>query len=152
MSIITAICVAPEHAAPLREAPSALIQESIGLVGDRYAGSSPITVSFVAIEEIEAFNERTGLSIAPAHTGRNLITRGVDLNRLVGKRFRVQSVEFEGMELCEPCATLGSRLATGEVTASRIVREFTHRAGLRAYVRSSGEIRVGDPLDAPGYS
>ncbi|MCY4041253.1 MAG: MOSC domain-containing protein [Gammaproteobacteria bacterium] len=146
MSHIESICIAPEHASPQLATNRVRVQAALGLLGDRYAGRSPVTVSFIAAEEVEAFNERTGLAITAADTGRNLVTRGADLNQLVGKRFTVGEVEFEGMELCEPCATLGGRLATEEVSAAHIVREFTHRAGLRAFVRSSGELQVGDAL------
>lgn len=148
MSLIESICISPEHGTPQREVGSAYVQETMGLVGDRYAGAAPVTVSFIAVEEVEAFNQRTGLSITSKRTGRNLVTRGVDLNRLVGKRFKVADVVFEGMELCEPCGTLGARLATEKVSAATIVRELTHKAGLRAYVKSGGEIRVGDRVTA----
>ena len=148
MSHIESIYIAPEHASPQREIESIQVQSTLGLLGDRYAGASPVTASFIAAEEVEAFNQRTGLSVTAAETGRNLVTRGVDLNSLVGKRFTVGEVVFEGAELCEPCATLGARLATGAVPSARIVREFTHRAGLRAFVRSSGKIGTGDPLRA----
>ena len=148
MSHIESICIAPEHASAQQQTSRVHVQEGLGLLGDRYAGSSPVTASFIAAEEVEAFNARTGLEITAADTGRNLVTRGADLNSLVGKRFTAGGVEFEGMELCEPCATLGGRLATEDVPAARIVREFTHKAGLRAFVRSSGEVRVGDGLRA----
>ena len=146
MSHIESIYIAPQHASPQREAKSVQVQAGLGLVGDRYAGAGQVTASFVAAEEVEAFNERTGLSITAADTRRNLVTRGADLNSLVGKRFTVGEVAFEGMELCEPCASLGARLAAKDVSAARVVREFMHKAGLRAFVRSSGTIKVGDTL------
>ena len=150
MSMIEAICIAPEHGAAQWETEVATINESLGLVGDRHAGRSPVVVSFIAVEEVRDFNRRTGLAIEARHTGRNIVTRGVDLNALVGKRFTVAGVEFEGMELCEPCATLGARLATGRVGAPRVVREFTGKAVLRAYVKSGGEVRVGDAVCSCG--
>ena len=148
MSMIEAICLSPEHGAPQQEAAAAQVHKLLGLLGDRYSGSAPAIVSFIAADEVEAFNRRTGLSVNAKQTGRNLVTRGVDLNSLVGKRFKVADVEFEGMELCEPCSTLGARLATGDVSAARIVRELTHKAGIRAYVRSGGELKVGDLVEA----
>lgn len=147
MSKIEAICLSPEHGAPQRETRSVQVNASLGLVGDRYSGRSPAVVSFIAAEEVEAFNKRTGLSIEPVQTGRNIVTRGIDLNALVGKRFRVGDVVFEGMELCEPCATLGSRLCTDKISAARIVRELMHRAGLRAYVKSGGDVQVGSAVE-----
>ena len=146
MSHIESICIAPEHSSPQQPTKTVRVTASLGLLGDRHAGASPVTASFIAAEEIEAFNERTGLQLTAAETRRNIVTRGVDLNQLVGKRFTVGDVAFEGMEPCEPCASLGARLATSEVSPASIVREFTHRAGLRAYVRSSGEVKIGDAL------
>lgn len=148
MSMIEAICLSPEHGAPQRETRAAQVNETLGLLGDRYSGSAPAVVSFIAAEEVEAFNGRTGLSVEPVQTGRNIVTRGVELNDLVGKRFRVGDVVFEGMELCEPCATLGSKLSTDQVSAKQIVRELTHRAGIRAYVKSAGDVQVGSAVEA----
>ena len=147
MSMIEAICMSPEHGAPQQEASVAEVNESLGLLGDRYSGGAPAIVSFIAAEEVDAFNQRTGLGISARQTGRNLVTRGVELNSLVGKRFKVAEVEFEGMELCEPCATLGARLSSGDVSAARVVSELTHKAGLRAYVRSGGGIRLRDEVE-----
>lgn len=74
---------------------------------------------------------------------RNVLTRGIDLNALVGRRFRVGSVECVGVELAEPCRRL-EHLNGG----LRVMRPLVHRAGLRADVVSDGEIAVGDPVVA----
>ncbi|MCZ6710929.1 MAG: sulfurase, partial [Gammaproteobacteria bacterium] len=88
-------------------------------------------------------NDRTGLSIGAADTGRNIATRGIRLNALVGKQFRIANVLLEGFELCEPCATLGKRLATDAVGGPEVVAAFTHSAGIRAFVRGTGDIEPG---------
>ena len=64
----------------------------------------------------------------------------IDLNALVGKRFRVGDVECEGVELCEPCAHLAS------LTHRDVLRGMVHRAGLNADILTDGEIAVGDPV------
>ena len=143
---ITAINLAPGHGETQQPATSASLDVDSGLIGDRYAGSHPAVVTFIESEAVAAFNAATGCSITAADTGRNIVTSEVDLNRLIGRRFRVGAVILEGMELCEPCATLGARLRTEQVSASDIVRHFTHSAGIRAFVRSSGEIRLGDTV------
>ena len=145
MSVIEAINVSPAHGQPQAPVNAAQLTVAAGLIGDRHSNRRAV-VSLIAAEEVEAFNEATGLDIAAAQTGRNIVTRGVDLNALVAKRFRVAGVELEGFELCEPCATLGGLLGTEEVSAAEVVRRFTHRAGLRATVRGDGWIRVGDAV------
>ena len=69
-----------------------------------------------------------------------MLTRGIDLNALVGKRFRVGEVECVGVELCEPCQHLES------VTHPGVVKGMVHRAGLNADILTDGEIAVGDPV------
>ena len=69
---------------------------------------------------------------------RNVLTSGIDLNALVGKRFRVGDVECVGVELCEPCTTL-----EGD-DAARRDQGLVHRAGLNADILTDGEIAVGD--------
>jgi MOSC domain-containing protein YiiM len=66
--------------------------------------------------------------------------RGVRLNDLVGKRFRVGDVECYGVELCEPCRHLE------EMTRPGIIKDLTHRAGINADVLTDGTIAVGDTV------
>jgi MOSC domain-containing protein YiiM len=98
-------------------------------------------ITFIAAEALEGLREDTGLSLTHAETRRNVLTRGVDLNALVGERFRVGEVECEGVELCEPCMTL-ARL----VDEFGVVRGLVHRGGLRADILTDGEFAVGDPV------
>jgi MOSC domain-containing protein YiiM len=99
-------------------------------------------ITFIAAEALEGLREDTGLSLSHEESRRNVLTRGVDLNALVGARFRVGDVECEGVELCEPCMRL-VRLNGGE---RGVLRGLVHRGGLRADVLSDGEIAVGDPV------
>ena len=80
------------------------------------------------------------VSVEPAATRRNVLTRGIDVNALVGKRFRIGAVECEGVELCEPCETLEGMTQPG------VIKAFVHRAGLNADILTDGEISVGDPV------
>ena len=73
---------------------------------------------------------------------RNVVTRGIDLNALVGHEFLVGDLRCRGMRLCEPC-TVADRYA-----ARPILRPLVHRGGLRADILEDGEIRVGDPVRA----
>jgi len=114
-----------------------------GLVGNRYfyaSGDAPPgrAVTLIAAEGLEAFVDETGISVTPAETRRNVLTRGVDVNALVGKRFRIGGVDCVGVELCEPCAHLQSMTKPG------VLKGLVHRAGLNADVLNDGEISVGD--------
>jgi MOSC domain len=113
------------------------------IAGDRYAPDKGSGTFYeegkdgqdVTLIEAEAL-EDTGLSAE--ESGRNVVTRGISLNDLVGRRFTIGAVELEGNRLCEPCATLRDR--TG------VFRELVGRGGLRADVISGGEIAVGDEV------
>ncbi len=141
MAVLETIFAAESHGFRQSSRNAAELTEGVGLKGDRYAGDG--IVSLIEAEAVEAFNAATGLSISPGATGRNLVTRGVRLNPLVGQRFRVGEALLEGTELCEPCAMLGKQLSTESVAAADIVRAFTAKAGIRARVVSSGTIEPG---------
>jgi MOSC domain-containing protein YiiM len=109
-----------------------------GLEGDRHfhdeGAPSGQALTLVAAEVVEEAGLR------PGDTRRQLTVRGVDVNALVGKRFRVGEVECFGVELCEPCRHLE------EMTRPGIIKELTHRAGINADILVGGVIRVGDPV------
>ncbi len=116
-----------------------------GLEGNRYywvEGDAPPgrAVTLIAAEAVDAVAQDGDVSIEPAATRRNVLTRGVDVNELVGKRFRIGDVECEGVELCEPCAHLESMTQPG------MIKAFVHRGGLNADILTDGEITVGDPV------
>jgi MOSC domain-containing protein YiiM len=116
-----------------------------GLEGNRYFfadGNAPDgrALTVIAVEAVEAMEREHGIALEPAATRRNVVTRGVDVNALVGKRFRVGDVECMGVELCEPCTHLQS------LTKPGVIKGLTHRGGLNADILSDGEIAVGDAV------
>jgi MOSC domain-containing protein YiiM len=84
----------------------------------------------------ESFDPR----LEPSEHRRNIITRGIDLNGLVGLEFSVGEVRCRGMRLCEPC-TVVQRYA-----GRPVLRALVHRGGLRADILSEGTIKIGDPI------
>ena len=142
--ILESISLSPRHGVPQHAANQATLTAGRGLEGDRYAGDG--IVSLIEAEAVQRFNDATGLNIVPAQTGRNMVTRGVTLNPLLGKQFQIGDVLVEGVELCEPCATLGARLSTETVSARDIVRAFLNSGGLRVRVLSSGTLVPGAPV------
>jgi MOSC domain-containing protein YiiM len=113
-----------------------------GLEGNRYfdTGRPHQQLTLIEAEQLERTLTDHGLEIDAAATGRNILTRGVDLNALVGRRFRVGALECRGVELCEPCTTMEARTAPGAIKA------LVHRAGLNAEILSGGEVRPGDAV------
>jgi MOSC domain-containing protein YiiM len=137
---VEAIALAPRAEAPVRLVEEAVADAGRGLQGDRYhkargTFSKPHANGHeLTLVEAEVLEE---LGLAPVATRRNVVTRGIDLNALVGRRFTIGGVECIGRRWCEPCAHL-ERLAPGTL------RPLVHRGGLRADVLAGGAIRVGD--------
>jgi MOSC domain-containing protein YiiM len=118
-----------------------------GLEGDRYfydgEGTQPERdreLTLIALEALEALAEEHGIELTAAESRRQVATRGIDLNALEGKRFRVGAIECEGIELCEPCNHLQG------LTQPGVLRGLVHRGGLRAAILEGGEIAIGDPV------
>jgi MOSC domain-containing protein YiiM len=113
-----------------------------GLVGDRYRDAGDITL--IASEALEGLRADTGIQLSHEESRRQVLTRGIDLNALVGQRFMVGSVECEGAELCEPCNHLQS------LTQQGVLRGLVHRGGLRADIIRPGRIAIGDRITPGG--
>ena len=144
---ITHIFVAPARKAPTKSLQAVEAMKDQGLEGDRYFEarnrSGPDSqVTLIEGEHIEAFTRDTGLAMTPAMPRRNLVTREVALNDLVGKRFAVGEAVFEGIELCEPCSVFARN------THREVMKYFAGKGGLRARIVRGGVIRVGSPVKA----
>jgi MOSC domain-containing protein YiiM len=120
-----------------------------GLEGDRYhraegtfsdRGGDGRDVTLIEAEALEGLARENGIALGPGESRRNIVTRGVSLNDLVGKRFRVGDVECVGRRLAEPCAHLE------QLTQPGVLNGLVHRGGLRANIVRSGSISVGAPL------
>jgi MOSC domain-containing protein YiiM len=112
-----------------------------GLEGDRFFGYKPDykgQITFFAGEVHAALSAALDISDRGTEVfRRNVITAGVDLNGLIGKRFRLQGVLFEGAEECRPCAWMDQAFGAG---AEAFLKG---RGGLRARILEDGELRVG---------
>ncbi len=143
---VLAIYVAPESGDEMTALDEALFEPGKGIFGDRnHSGDADPKdeVTLIETEQVDYFNSETGLGIEPHEVRRNVVTTGIGLNSLVGKRFRVGAALCEGVELCEPCKTLGGYLQRDKVSSEDIVRVFTHRAGLRARILEGGKVSAG---------
>jgi MOSC domain-containing protein YiiM len=143
--MITHIFVAASRGAPMTSLRSVEALAEGGLSGDRYAASinrraPDYQVTLIEAENIESFAEMTGLTLTVEMPRRNIVTRGVNLNSLLGKRFSAGSAMFEGLELCEPCGLFARR------THREVLKFFVGKGGLRARIIAGGELSVGDRI------
>ena len=149
---VVAIHVAPQRGGACVPLERGTLVPGRGIEGDHHhaqpSGVPASEVTFIEAETVEAFNAATGLGVDAAGTRRNVLTRGVELNPLVGQRFVVGTAVLEGLEPCDPCATLGMRLATPAVSSPEVVRALAGRGGLRARVVEGGVIAPGDDIRA----
>ena len=135
---VEAIHVRAPDEAEVREVGVVEAVAGKGLDGDRYFfadGARP----GLALTLIEGDVVR-GARLEPGSTHRQVTVTGTGLNDLVGKKFRVGSVECYGVMLCEPCLHLQ------EMTRPGIIKELVHRAGLNADILTDGTISVGDEV------
>ena len=140
---VEGIFVTPEHGELPLGVESVRAVAGRGLEGNRYFfDDAPpgCALTLIAAEAVEAMAAEHGISLEAAATRRNVVTRGIDVNALVGKRFRVGDVECEGVELCEPCEHLQSMTKPG------VIKGLVHRGGLNADILSDGAISIGDAV------
>jgi len=145
---VQALALAERSEAPMVVVEEAFARAGRGLLGDRYfdgRGTFSNTharghdLTLVEAEVLEELSFPSG-RLAAEKARRNVVTRGIDLNALVGKRFLIGDVECLGQRLCEPCAHLERLTETG------VLRALVHRGGLRADVLTDGTLRVGDQV------
>lgn len=131
------------------EQESVRVVAGAGIEGDRYFGCQDEPGQNLTLIEIEAFFSEQGRPLDLSITRRNVLTRGVRLNDLVGVEFLVGEVRVRGVELCEPCRLLGEALSSPGLSAAEAVKRFLQRGGLRVDVLSSGRIQRGAALTVP---
>ncbi len=147
---VEGLAVAPAAEAPMQLLEVARARAGRGFDGDRYAagagtfssraGRRPgYDLTLIAGEVLDEM-AAAGQTLDFAGTRRNVLTRGIDVNALVGRRFRIGDVLCEGRRLCEPCVHLDRLSGPG------ILRPLIHRGGLRVDVLTDGEIRLGAPV------
>lgn len=145
--VVEGIYIAPAAEAPMVAADAVRAVAGRGLEGDRYfdgdgtfsrPNATGLQVTLVDAAALEASG------VAPLEARRNVVVRGIDVDALVGRRFRVGEVECFGRRRCEPCAHLQ------RLTRPGVLRALVHRGGLRADVVGDGVLRVGDEVAALG--
>jgi MOSC domain-containing protein YiiM len=149
---VEAVAIADRAEAPMQQVTTARAIPGRGLEGDRYANRAGTftprsgrgvgyDLTLIEAEVLDELTLTDGHRLGYAEARRNIVTRGIDLNTLVGQRFRVGDVECVGRRLCEPCAHLEL------LTHRGVLRKLIHRGGLRADILTTGSITEGAAIE-----
>lgn len=148
--VLLHICIADAGSQPMQERAAARLLAGVGIEGDRYATGKGYysklprpdrQVTLIEMETIEAIVRDHRIALVPQETRRNLTTRGVPLNHLVGRRFRVGEVVLNGERLNVPCKYLDALLGRA------LFGPLTNRSGLNCTIVQGGVIRPGDAIE-----
>jgi MOSC domain-containing protein YiiM len=145
---IESIYIAPAATVPTVSVKEILAIPGVGLEGDRYAlrqgtffkPEPDYELTLIEAEAVEALKREYDVELAPGESRRNLVTRGIGLNDLVGRDFQIGEVKARGIRLCEPCDHLQ------RLTGRQLIQGLRHRGGLRAQILTQGTIRIGDSV------
>ena len=149
MSKVFKLGITSNNNKKIEEVKSIEVLANKGVVGDRHFDNynDPYCqLSLIEAENIDEYNLKFGLNIPYLDFRRNIITKGIKLNDLVGKKLSIGNVEVEGIDLCRPCRHL-----TEMLDQENILKEFLRKGGLRCQILSSSKIKVGDTIKLLSY-
>jgi MOSC domain-containing protein YiiM len=143
---VESIYIASAAQGPMQALAQVAAIPGAGLEGDRYAlklgtffkPEPDYELTLIEAEAVEALRRDYQVELAAGDARRNIVTRNVPLNHLVGKEFAIGDVRIRGIRLCEPCDHLQ------KLTGKPVLKGLLHRGGLRAQILTQGTIRVGD--------
>ena len=144
MSKVFKLGITSNNNKKIEEVESIEVLANKGVVGDRHFDNynDPYCqLSLIEAENIDEYNLKFGLNISYLDFRRNIVTKGIKLNDLVGKKLSIGNVEVEGIDLCRPCRHL-----TEMLDQENILKEFLRKGGLRCQILSSSKIKVGDSI------
>jgi len=149
MSKVFKLGITSNNNKKIEEVESIEVLANKGVVGDRHFDNynDPYCqLSLIEAENIDEYNLKFGLNIPYLDFRRNIITKGIKLNDLVGKKLSIGNVEVEGIDLCRPCRHL-----TEMLDQENILKEFLRKGGLRCQILSSSKIKIGDSIKVLSY-
>ena len=115
-----------------------------GIIGDRYFNEfteNRNQLTLIESENIDYYNEKFNLKIPYLNFRRNIVTKDIKLNDLVGKKIIIGKTEIKGIDLCRPCKSLQKNL-----DQDNIIKEFLRKGGLRCEILTSANIKIGDEI------
>ena len=138
------ICITSESGKKMEPMNSIKVIANKGIVNDRYFkenNDKKNQITLIESENVDYYNKISGTNFIPTDFRRNVITKGISLNKLVGKEILIGEVRLKIHDLCEPCRYLQELL--GE---KNLVKKFLNRGGLRCELLTNGNINVNDPI------
>ena len=144
MSKVFKLGITDINSKEIKEVKSIEVLANKGVIGDRHFkdfNDPYCQLSLIESENIDYYNVKYGLDIPYINFRRNIVTKGIQLNELVGKKLKIGKVNLEGIDLCRPCRHL-----TEMLSQDNILKEFLRRGGLRCQILSSSSINIGDDI------
>ena len=145
MSKVLKLGITSNNNKKIEEVDSISILAKKGIIGDRHFSdyNDPYCqLSLIESENIDYYNTKYGLNIDYKDFRRNIITIGIKLNNLIGKRLKIGNAEVEVIDLCRPCKHLSEIL-----NQNNIIKEFLRKGGIRCQILSSSKILAGDKIE-----
>ena len=144
---VAGLYIGPEFSEPMTGPPSIKAVEGRGIEGDRYFEREPsgdhdptLEITLIELEAIESARSEYDIEFGPEDTRRNIVTKGIRLEELLGKIFTVGEVQIEALERNPPCAHLV------RLTEKKLLKPLIHRGGVRGRIVTTGTIKLGDPI------
>ena len=144
MSVVYEIGITEKNNQEIEKKETIEVVASKGIVGDRYFhdfNGDREQITLIESENIDYYNNTFNTKFTYLEFRRNIVTKNIKLNDLVGKTIQVGNIKLKVNDLCRPCKDLQQRLGK-----SNIIKEFLRRGGLRCEILSSGTINVGDKI------
>ena len=142
MSKVFKLGITDKNNKKINEVDAISVVANKGILGDRHYkefNDPYCQLSLIESENIDYYNTRYELNIPYIDFRRNIVTKGIKLNELIGKKFLIGKVKVEGIDLCRPCRHL-----TEVLNQNNILKEFLRRGGLRCQILSSSNINIDD--------
>ena len=144
MSEVYKLGISINNNKPINEVSSINVSANKGVVGDRHFKefNDPYNqLTLIESENIDYYNIKYSLNIPYVDFRRNIITKGIKLNDLVGKKILVGKVQLEGIDLCRPCRHLSEVLGH-----ENIIKEFLRKGGIRCQILTTSSIKISDKI------
>ena len=144
MSEVLKICISKNSGEEIQDLDTIEVLANKGIINDRYFNENndqDMQITFIESENIDYVNEISSTSVPYIDFRRNIITKGIKLNKLVDKEFIIGNVKIKGHRLCNPCKYLQDKL-----NIENLVKKLVNIGGLRCEILTDGRISVKDKI------
>ena len=138
------IGISKKKGAKINETNEIEVLSGKGIIGDRsFHENNDLRkqLTLIESENIDYYNRKYNTNFSYVDFRRNIVTKNIKLNDLVGKTFSIGKIIVQGNDLCRPCKELQEKLGI-----NNFIKEFLRRGGLRCEILSSGTISIEDEI------